>query len=209
MIFYNKGNGEFDPATPLRFPPVYGSLYFELADLNHDGFQDIIYCNGDNADKSMILKPYHGIYFYMNDTKNTFYETYFFPMNGCIKAIPYDYDDDGDLDLATISFFPDFHQQPVQGFLYLENVSNDYTRYRVSTFRENQAGRWLIMNRADYDQDGDQDLLLGSFLFSVSPVPAVKLHQMVNSGIDVIILENRIDAQKGNPATASSGQAGK
>jgi hypothetical protein len=191
MIFYNQGNGEFSSTTPLQFPPVNGSLYFELVDFNHDGFQDIIYSCGDNADKSMVLKPYHGIYIFQNDGKNEFSEKYFYPYNGCIKAIPYDFDGDSDIDIAAISFFPDFKKDTAEGFLYFENVSEESTNFKVSTFTANQNGRWLVMNRADYDNDGDQDLIMGSFLFSVSPVPSGKLRNMMKNNVNIFLLENQ------------------
>ncbi len=203
MIFYNKGNGEFEPSTPLRFYSINGSLYFELADFNHDGFPDILYCSGDNADKTNVLKPYHGIYIYLNDGKNNFKLDYFFPMYGCIKALPFDYDHDGDLDIAAISFFPDYNRKPVLGFIYLENVSTDHLQFKLSTFPENQEGRWLVMDRADYDQDGDQDLIMGSFLYSVSRVPLNQMKYMIKSGVNIMILEN---TSGGHHGTLTSGK---
>ncbi len=190
MIFYNKGGGDFDETTPLKFYSVNGSLYFELVDFNGDGYQDILYCSGDNADQTNTLKPYHGIYIYLNDGKNNFTQSYFFPMYGCIKAMAYDYDHDGDLDIAAISYFPDFNRKPILGFMYLKNISTQYTRFQLSTFPENQEGRWLVMDRADYDHDGDMDLIMGSFLFSVSPVPQKQMQTMVKSGVRLMILEN-------------------
>ncbi|WP_431214812.1 FG-GAP-like repeat-containing protein [Puia sp. P3] len=89
----------------LRWPPSYGSSYFELADFNGDGFADIVYTCGDNADFSPVLKPYHGVYIYLNDGHNSFRPWYFFPINGCYKAVARDFDGDGDLDLAAIAFF--------------------------------------------------------------------------------------------------------
>ena len=106
FLYTNKGNGNFDQEEVLRFPPVYGSSYFELADFNKDGYPDIVYTCGDNADYSPVLKPYHGVYIFMNDKTNHFKQTFFFPVNGCYKAIARDYDGDGDLDIAAISFLP-------------------------------------------------------------------------------------------------------
>src|SRR5206468_7762304 len=60
-LFTNKGNGVFDTKQLLSFPPSYGSSSFELDDFNKDGFPDIVYTCGDNADYSTILKPYHGV----------------------------------------------------------------------------------------------------------------------------------------------------
>ncbi len=105
FLFTNMGNGNFQQEALLRFQPVFGSTYFELADFNKDGHPDILYTCGDNADYSPILKPYYGVYIFMNDGSNHFKQQYFFPMHGCFKAMATDFDGDGDLDIAAISFF--------------------------------------------------------------------------------------------------------
>lgn len=106
FLFTNKGGGQFDEREIIRFPPVYGSSYFELDDFNQDGFPDILYTCGDNADFSSVLKPYHGLYIFLNDGHWNFSQKYFFPINGCYKAMARDFDGDGDLDIAAISFLP-------------------------------------------------------------------------------------------------------
>ncbi len=166
VLFTNKGKGQFEQEQVLRFPPVYGSTYFELTDFNKDGYLDIIYTCGDNSDYSMVLKPYHGVYIFLNDGKNHFTEKYFFPVNGCYKAIPRDYDRDGDQDIAAISFFADYARQPEEGFVYLENKGN--FNFQPYTIAETKTGRWLTMDAGDLDGDGKIDIVLGNF--SVAPV---------------------------------------
>jgi hypothetical protein len=161
FLFTNKGNGNFDSKELLRFPPVYGSSYFELADFNKDGYPDIVYTCGDNADFSGVLKPYHGVYIFLNDKTNHFEQKYFFPINGCFKAMARDFDGDGDLDIAAISFFADYEHQPQESFVYLENEGNfDFKPY---SFAEANSGRWLTMDAGDIDGDGKIDLILGNF----------------------------------------------
>lgn len=165
FLFTNKGKGEFSAEEVLRFPPVWGSSYFELADFNKDGFPDIVYTCGDNADFSTVLKPYHGVYIFMNDGKNHFTQRYFFPINGCFKAMARDFDGDGDLDIATIAFFADYKGQPDEGFVYLENKGN--FNFTPRTLPEGRMGRWLTMDVGDLDGDGRTDIILGNF--SVAP----------------------------------------
>jgi hypothetical protein len=166
FLFTNKGNGRFEEQEVLRFPPVYGSSYFEFADFNHDGYPDILYTCGDNADYSTILKPYHGVYIFMNDKNYHFKQSYFFPINGCYKAIARDFDGDGDLDIATISFFADYTHQPEEGFVYLKNNGN--LHFQAYTLPEGRSGRWLTMEAGDVNGDGKPDLVLGNF--SIGPV---------------------------------------
>jgi hypothetical protein len=163
--FTNLGGGKFSEKQVLRFPPIYGSSYFELDDFNHDGYPDILYTCGDNADYSTILKPYHGIYIFLNDGKDHFTQKYFFPVNGAYKAMARDFDGDGDLDIAGISFFPDFIHQPEESFVYLENRGN--FSFRPYSFPEAASGRWLTMDIGDIDGDGRPDILLGNL--SIAP----------------------------------------
>ncbi len=170
FLFTNKGNGNFESKEVLRFPSVYGSSSFELVDFNGDGYSDIIYTCGDNADYSPVLKPYHGMYIFLNDGKNNFTQKYFYPINGCYKALARDFDGDGDLDIATIAFFPDYEKQPDEGFIYFEQREN-YT-FIPYTIPEAKSGRWLTMDAGDLDGDGAIDLVLGNFSIKPSAMPS-------------------------------------
>ena len=120
VAFYNQGNFQFRMTTLLRFNPLYGSSYFEIADFNKDGKFDILYTNGDNADYSPILKPYHGVRIFLNNGANDFKKDWFYAMHGASQARVSDFDKDGDLDIAAISFFPDFKNHPEQALFILK-----------------------------------------------------------------------------------------
>lgn len=161
-LFINKGNGKFETKEIIRFPPVYGSTFFELVDFNGDGKEDILYTCGDNADYSQIKKNYHGIYIFINEGNFVYTQKYFFPLHGAFKALAKDFDGDGDLDIAAISFFPDTKNQPLEGFVFLKQVNEmQFEPYSIPGAGE---GRWLVMDVGDADGDGDQDIIIGSYL---------------------------------------------
>ncbi|RYE37092.1 MAG: VCBS repeat-containing protein [Sphingobacteriaceae bacterium] len=160
FLFTNKGQGKFDEKRVLRFPPAYGSTSFSTIDFNQDGYPDILYTSGDNGDYTPVLKPYHGVYIFLNDGKNNFKQRYFYPINGCYKAIAQDFDGDGDLDIATISFFPS-DAQPEEAFLYLENRGSfHFQPYSLPANTPFQKG--ITINAGDLDNDGKTDLIIGN-----------------------------------------------
>ncbi|MGL6269534.1 MAG: FG-GAP repeat domain-containing protein, partial [Chitinophagaceae bacterium] len=139
FLFTNLGGGRFSEKQLLQFPPVYGSTFFEMIDLNGDKKLDIVYTCGDNADFSRVLKPYHGLYIYMNNGDDSYHQTFFYHMNGCYKALARDFDNDGNTDIAAISFFADYTRFPDEGFVYLHNKGNFL--FQPYTIKEARGGR--------------------------------------------------------------------
>jgi hypothetical protein len=186
-IYYNQGNGKFNEKKVLNLPSVYGVSYFELVDFNKDGFPDILLSNGDNWDLSPIRKNYHGIRIYLNDGQYNFKEAWFYPMYGASKALARDFDNDGDLDIAAVSFYSDL-EKPEQGFIYLENQGG--INFKAFSTQEAALGKWLTMEAGDFDKDGDIDLALGSYFQSVG-----ELSKLVAKGVStfpqILVLTNK------------------
>ncbi|MEM7655281.1 MAG: FG-GAP-like repeat-containing protein [Bacteroidota bacterium] len=180
-------SGQWTEHPLVEFPPSYGSSSLRLWDADGDGDSDLLYTAGDNADYQPILKPYHGVYLFENFGEGKFEEKWFLPLNGAYDAIPADFDQDGDMDLAAISFFPDFDQQAQEGFVYFQN-QGDF-QFAAHTFPEVSLGRWLVMDVGDVDQDGDQDIALGSLTFEVIG-GGNYVDTWVANGIPFVILEN-------------------
>ncbi|MDB5240630.1 MAG: hypothetical protein JWP57_1255 [Spirosoma sp.] len=189
-LYRNLRNGSFRKETLLRFPSVYGSSYLELIDMNQDGAPDLVYTNGDNADYSPILKNYHGVRIFLNDGHFRFRQAWFYPMHGATQTVVRDFDQDGDPDVAAIAHFPDFSERPYAGFVYFENNGN--LTFTPRTFPMANRGRWLRMTTGDFDQDGDDDILLGSFFKPVSPVHAEIMTYWRKPGAGVMLLENTL-----------------
>ncbi|MBK8566531.1 MAG: VCBS repeat-containing protein [Saprospiraceae bacterium] len=188
FAYINKGVGQFEERRLLRFPPGYGSSSFQLFDYNADGHPDLLHTCGDLADFPPVHKPYHGIRIFQNDGRGSFKEVFFQPMQGAYGAMPADFDLDGDLDIAAISFFPDFQKAPQSGFVFFENQGS--MKMKARTFPQSDKGRWLVMDAGDFDTDGDLDLVLGSMAFEVVP-DGGEVDKWVKNGIPFVVLENK------------------
>ena len=188
-IHYNNGDGSFTTSYALPIPPHYGSASLEFYDFNADGHLDILATNGDNGDYPAILKPHHGVRIYLNNGKNAFEESYFFPMNGAFKALAEDFDLDGDLDIAAISMFPDYASRPEEGFVYLENDGK--LNFKASTIERVKDGRWLCMDTGDLDGDGDKDIVIGSFIRGPSAVPPAYTKAWEDGELPGLVLWNQ------------------
>lgn len=187
-LYTNNHKGGFDKKALLKFPPVYSSTSFQLADLNHDGKPDLIYTCGYNFRNSRILKPYHGLYIFTNGGNWKFKQSYFYPINGCTKAIAADFDGDGDLDIATSAFFADMKNKPAESFIYFEQ--DGPLHFKPHAVPVSKYGRWMSMDVTDYNNDGKPDIVLGNyssgFMFQPGFVPTW------DKKIPLIVLENQI-----------------
>ncbi len=186
VLFTNKGNLKFDSKQLIRVPSIYGSSSFDLADLNQDGKPDIILSAGDNADFTTVLKPYHGVYIFMNKGNFQFEKKEFYHQNGATKVIAKDFDNDGDIDLASIALFPDNDHRPLEGFIYFENKGD--ASFKQKSLKINDLGRWSVIDAADIDHDGDIDMVLGSH--PVAKFPA-GFNPKWKDGSGLVILRNK------------------
>ncbi len=159
-VFVNEKGKSFEEVVLQRFPPSYGSVDFDLQDFDRDGRLDLLYVCGDNADYSRILKPYHGVYIFRNEGGNIFKQKFFFPINGAYRAKVEDFDQDGDLDIAVLSFFADYDRTPQESFVYL--VGDSAFDFDAFTVKGAAMGRWITLDAGDVDGDGDTDIILGN-----------------------------------------------
>lgn len=189
-ILYGKGELQFSTDQVIRMGPEYGSSWFELIDYNKDGHLDIILANGDNADYSVFPKPYHGVRLFVNDGKNNFEEKWFYPIYGATRVLSEDYDLDGDLDFAVLAFFSDYDTFHGEHFVFLENLDSENFHFESHTFEEAGLGRWLVMDKGDVDQDGDVDILLGSFVLPLEGNTTGKMEVQKNGQPHLLLLRN-------------------
>lgn len=164
-ILYNLGNGEFKEKEIMEFHPLMGLSYFQLADFNNDGLQDILLSNGDNWDYSKVPKSYHGIRIFINKGNDVFDLEWFYPQYGVSKSVAHDFDKDGKLEIASIAFYDDL-ENPTESFLYFKNTYNlNFQPYYTT---DAALGKWLTLEVSDPDQDGDLDIFLGSYFHNTT-----------------------------------------
>ncbi len=195
FLFRNLGNGTFAEKALIEQPPVWGFAYFELADFNRDGHPDILAANGDRGDFECPPRKYHGVRIHLNDGRWNFKEAFFYPLNGAYKSTAADFDGDGDLDIAAISFFPDYDKSPEESFVYLENQGR--LKFTAHTFPDCQRGRWLTMDAGDLDGDGDVDVVLGGVYKTPFRAPETLLQRWQKEGPSLLILRNTVAASEG------------
>ncbi len=190
-ILYQKQHLSFEAHKVLRFSPVYGSSWFELIDYEGDGDLDLVTVHGDNADKSYVQKPYHGMRLHLNDGDNNFTEVYFYPMNGATRVVASDFDKDGDIDFGLLSTFPDYKNAADRSFVFLENKDPKAYDFDTFTVEASMKGKWFLMDSGDIDGDGDEDIILSSFALPFIPAPEDYTLLWKKEALDLLILENR------------------
>ena len=192
-LLENQGGNEFEVINILETHAAYGHTFFDLEDFNHDGLLDLLVVNGDNVDSDPYntLKNYHGLRIYLNQGGYQFQEAYFYPMFGAFMAKSADFDEDGDLDIAAISFYPDFGSEQPETFVYLENQGA--LHFEAFSTPETVTGRWMTMDIGDIDGDNDVDVVLGGSYLSLGMSSyEEELGELRESGLPLLILENTL-----------------
>ena len=190
-ILINNGDNQFASTTVFETHPSYGHTYFELQDFNSDGLMDILAVNGDNVDSDPYntLKNYHGIRIYLNRGELRFEEAYFYPMYGAFGTRAADFDNDGDLDIVAISFYPDFNVKRRESFVYLRNDGN--MKFSAHTAPELVNGRWMTIGVGDLDGDADVDIVLGGANIPTGMFAYMEIYrELAESAPSVLVLEN-------------------
>lgn len=158
--FRNNGNGQFEERVLCRAPhPAFGSSSFCLVDLDGDGDLDIILTNGDMMDEVSMVKPYHGVRWLENDHLQ-FREHELFRMPGCYKAVPYDMDGDGDLDIVVSNLYYDWNVDDFPSLVWLENVGGNQFQPHAILYSPTNIP---AMDVGDLNHDGRPDIIVGGF----------------------------------------------
>lgn len=189
-IYINTGAGHFKRHVLWDDSPTYGNVFFELTDFDRDGRPELVVVNGDNGDFKCAPRPCHGVRVYSVDRNLKAEMRFQCSIPGAYHAKAADFDLDGDADIAVVSFFPDYEQGFNQGFVFLRNDGG--WKFSAHSMPGLTQGRWILMDGADLDGDGDIDLILGSFARGplTVPVPAALRQEWERDRVAVLLLEN-------------------
>lgn len=170
VAYLNNGTGGFTQETIYTAPhPNWGSSGLQLVDFDGDGDLDVLVTNGDSFD-DFLLKPYHGIQWLENEGRYPYTAHPLASLAGAHRALAVDLDGDGDLDVvaaAMIALLREGVERTLPSVVWLERVGpTEFKRHTLEVGAPVHAS----LDAADYDGDGDVDLVIGN-LTPQRPVP--------------------------------------
>jgi len=166
LAYINNGDETFTKHVIAKYTPSHGGNTVEIADFDNDGLMDIAALNGDHPGGNHVgpgrphPRAHHGLRIYKNMEDLVFKEHRIYNMHGAIRSVAEDFDNDGDLDIAMISLYPDWSWDVPETFVYLENSGD--LKFIPHSLPKDKFGIWATIEKGDVNADGKKDIILGS-----------------------------------------------
>ena len=165
MVFINNGDETFTRHVIDKQRPSFGGNSVRAADFNGDGKVDLVVLNGDNVAGNHVgnivpaPRPQHSVRVFKNNGNLNFTKEYHYPIHGATRSVVHDFDQDGDMDIAAISMFPQWNAPEPESFVYLEN-KGDF-KFEPQSFSGDFFSVWASIEAADVNGDNKTDIILG------------------------------------------------
>ena len=165
VVFWNDGFGNFTSEILFNASTTFfGMSGINIADIEGDGDQDILFTNGDVLDgdfpEDENLWDYHGLSILENLGNGEFDYQRLIAFTGAYDSAMFDIDNDGVEEIVVVGFKPsvgdmvDYGDQP--NIAWLDYSNSSWT----PIFPENDIDAPLIsLEVMDYDGDGHQELI--------------------------------------------------
>jgi hypothetical protein len=169
VALLNRGGGAFEARTLFEAgTPVFGLAALEPVDLDADGDVDFLFTNGDSfdllnedygpVDYWTLVRPHHGVHWLENAGGLGFVHRALHRCYGAYRALPGDFDGDGDLDVIVATQFNLWIDPARQSLVWLENAGGGrFAAHAVG----NDPTHLVTATLADLDGDGRPDVVTG------------------------------------------------
>lgn len=161
-FFQNLGAGKFrDSVIWKAKDEAWSSSGLEVADLNRDGWPDLVYSNGDGFNTGFTgPAPWHGLQWLENQGDGKFIYHRLGNMPGCYSPVCADVDGDGDTDIVAVSGFNhDNDPSSVWMTAWLNDGRQNFTAVPLA----HEPTRLITVAAGDLDGTGVPVLVTGGF----------------------------------------------